>query len=226
VTVTRGRVIVAVFVVAIIAAAALAPKLLRQLSFFRVRQIEVVGTQYLDEADVVRLMALRPNASTFDPLAPVSAAARAIPGVLSATVERRLPATLRIAIHEARPVALLDGGDKLILMDSVGKPLPFDPTRVPTVLPIAAKDSAVAGLLARVRRDDRALFDGIDAARIDHGDVVLEIGPRRIRLRPESDAAVLEAVSVVISYLNTSGIAWREIDARYRSRVFVQKGTA
>ena len=111
-------------------------------------------------------------------------------------------------------------------MDSTGKALPFDPTRVPFMLPIAVKDSAVGALLARVMRDDRALFDKIDAARIEHGDVVLEIGPRRIVLRPEADAATLEAVSAVISSLNKSAIAWREIDARYRSRVFVQKGSA
>jgi hypothetical protein len=36
---------------------------------------------------------------------------------------------------------------------------------------------------------------------------------------------MLRTVTDVISYLTVKAVAWREIDARYHSRVFVQKGT-
>ena len=218
---------IAVLVVAVLATGVVfGPGALRRVAFFRVRQVEVMGARYLDEVEVARRLGLRSDASTFDRLAGVRVAAAAIPGVLSVSVERRLPGTLRVTIREATPVALADQADRLVLIDSNGRALPFDPTRVPASLPIAVKDAAVATLLARMMRTDLSLYGSIDAARLDRGDVLLEIGARHIRLRPQADAAVLYAVSAVMTYLNKSAIAWREIDARYHRRVFVQKGTA
>jgi hypothetical protein len=203
-----------------------APMVLRRMTFFRVRQLEIAGARYLDAADVLRGLALPPTASTLDRLAPIRRAAEAIPGVLGAKVERRLPGTLRITLREASPVAVTAQPDRLALIDSAGRLLPFDPARVPASLPIAARDSGVAALLWRVRHADRVLYDRIDAAELDHGDVVFALGPRRIRLRPEADVDVLRGVAGVLQYLGDSSVAWRALDARYRSRVFVQKGGA
>lgn len=224
--ISRRRVLGAGVAVVAVVVAVLSTRVLRRLSFFRVRQVEVVGTRYLDESDVARRLGLRPNASTFDKLAPVRLAAAAIPGVLEAWVERRLPGTLRVTLREASPIAITDQNGRLMLMDSGGHILPFDPTRVPASLPIAAQDSGIAVLLTRLLQADRALYASIDVARLDRGDVVLDVGPRRIRLRPEADDGVLHAVTAVITYLKQGAIEWREIDARYRSRVFVQKGAA
>ena len=144
------RVLAVVVLVLMVLAVGITPAIVRGLAFFRVRQVEVVGTRYLDEADVVRHVVLSGTASTFDRLEPTRLTVQAIPGVLHATVERRLPGTLRITLREASPVALTALSDRLALMDSTGHLLPFDPTRVPTSLPIAAHDSNVAALLARV----------------------------------------------------------------------------
>lgn len=224
--VTWHRVLVVSGLLLVVAAVAFTPTLLRRVTFFRVRQVEIVGAHYLDESDVVRYLALPVTASTFDRLAPARRAAQSVPGVLGATVERRLPGTLRITLREASPVALTALSDRLALMDSAGAVLPFDPTRVPAQLPIATHDSSVAALLARVKRADRALYERIDAAELDHGDVVFTLGTRRIRLRPEADPDVLHGVSAVIDNLTTNSRPWRGIDARYRNRVFVEKGAA
>ncbi len=220
------RVLVVGAVLLVVAAVAFTPTLLRRLTFFRVRQVEIVGTRYLDEREVVRFLALPITASTFDPLEPARRAAQSVPGVLAATIVRRLPGTLRITLREASPVALTALTDRLALMDSAGAVLPFDPTRVPAQLPVATHDSSVAALLARVKRADRALYERIDTAELDHGDVVFTVGTRRIRLRPEAGPNVLHGVSAVIDNLNTSGRPWRGIDARYPNRVFVEKGAA
>ena len=217
---------IAVALVLAVAAVAFTPTLLRRMAFFRVRQVEIVGARYLDESDVVRHLALPVTASIFDRLEPTRRAALAVPGVLGATIERRLPGTLRIIVREASPVALTALSDRLALMDSAGAVLPFDPTRVPASLPIAVQDSSVAALLARVKQADRALYDRIDTAELDHGDVVLAVGVRRIRLRPEADSEVLHGVSAVIDNLTKNATEWRGLDARYRNRVFVQKGAA
>lgn len=210
--------------VAIVTIVLLAPRVGHRVGFFRVRQVEVIGTRYLDEADVVRRLGLRPDASTLDRLAPVRTAAAAVPGVLSATVERRLPGTLRVTLQEAMPVALVPLTDRLALVDSAGRVLPFDPVRAPTSLPIAGRDSVTPILLRRVMRTDPLLYATIASAHLDRGDIVLDVGARRIRLRPEADDGVLRAVTAVVNYLKTNAVPWREIDARYRSRVFVQKG--
>ena len=202
------------------------PALARRLAFFRVRQIEVIGLRYLDETDVVRRLGLRAGASTFDRLAAVRLAARAIPGVVDAKVARRLPGTLRVTIREATPVALVPTSDRLVLVDSRGRILPFDPVRAPTSLPIAGRDSATAALLGRLMLTDPVGYDSVDSAQLDRGDVVLDGGSHRVRLRPEAGDDILRGVMVVRRYLAEHHIAWREIDARYHSRLFVRKAPA
>ena len=200
------------------------PMLARRLAFFRVRQVEVIGIRYLDESDVVRRLGLRRDASTFDRLGPVRKAAAAIPGVLAATVERRLPGTLRVTLRESRPVALVPMPDRLALVDSRGHVLPFDPARAPVSMPIAGRDSVTAGLLGRLMLTDPDWYDSVESARLDRGDVVLDAGSHRVRLRPEADDDVLRGVMAVRTYLTQRGVAWREIDARYHNRLFVRKG--
>lgn len=212
-------------VAAVAAAVVLAPKVGRRLAFFRVRQVEVIGTRYLDPADVARRLSLGRDASTLDRLDKVRQAAVAVPGVLSATVERTLPNTLRIILREAVPVALVSLNDRLVLVDSAGRILPFDPVAAPMSLPIAERDTLTARLLGRIMASDPILFASIESARADRGDVLLEYGGHRIRLRPQADVNELSAVAEVLKYLNSHAVPWRELDARYRSRVFVQKGS-
>jgi cell division protein FtsQ len=222
----RWRAVGAIAIVAgIVAMALMLPRVVRRLAFFRVRQVEVIGTRYLDASDVAGRLGLRVNASVLDRLDAVRAAAAAVPGVVSATVERRLPNTLRVTLREATPVALVSQSDRLALVDSIGRVLPFDPIRAPASLPVAGLDSVTPQLLHRLMRADPPLYAAIESAHLDHGDVVLDLGARRIRLRPEVDDAMLRTVTDVLNYLTLKAVAWREIDARYHSRVFVQKGT-
>jgi cell division protein FtsQ len=224
VKVTRRAVAGIAISVVLVAAVIAFPILARRLAFFRVRQVEVVGNRYLDESDVVRRLGLRRDASTFDRLEPVRKAAAAIPGVLSAAVERRLPGTLTVTLREATPVALVSLTDRLALVDSRGRVLPFDPARAPASLPIAGRDSVSAGLLGRLMLTDPDWYDSVESARLDRGDVILDAGTHRIRLRPEADDDALRGVIAVRNYLRQRGIGWREIDARYHNRLFVRKG--
>ncbi|HEY4322120.1 MAG TPA: FtsQ-type POTRA domain-containing protein [Gemmatimonadales bacterium] len=202
------------------------PRGLRQLTYFRVRRVEVVGTHYLDEYDVVSRLHLSRTASVFDGLAPIQRAAAAVPGVLSATVTRRLPGTIRVTLREARAVALTPTGDRLGLIDSVGRLLPFDPTRSPVPLPVAPPDSASAALLARMAASDPDLYGTIESVRLDRGAIVLDVGGHSIRVLPDADDDVFRAIAAVRSYLVTNPQPWRELDARYHTRVFLRKGSA
>jgi hypothetical protein len=225
--INRGLAILAASVVGVVLLATFgAPAVLRHLSFFRVRQIEVVGNRYLDEYAIVHQLPLGAHASTFDRLDRIRAAVLRIPGVLDASVERRLPGTLRVTIHEASPVALATINDRLGLIDSTARALPFDPTRVPTSMPIAPRDSSTAALLGRVMAADPVLYAAIESASVDHGDVILDLGTRRVLLRANADEGVLQAIEAVESYLDAQQTAWRELDARFSNRVFVRKGAA
>ncbi len=163
------------------------------------------------------------QASVFDPLAPVQRAAAAIPGVLSARVERRLPGTLRVKSSRSTPVGLTAAPDQLVLIDRRGHLLPFDPTRAPRSLPVIERDSTVAAVVARLMVADSLGYDLIASARAGANDVVLTEGSREILLRPDADPALLRDVAAVRCYLESHEIPWRTIDARYRSRIFITK---
>lgn len=201
------------------------PWLIHRLNFFRIGAVEVVGASFLDEAEVVRRLGVPTDADILQPLAPLHAAARAIPGVEVATVSRRWPGTLRVVVVETRPVAMTQQEDRFVLLDARGRILPFSPTRVQSSLPIADHDSMTAALLARMQRTDPALYDQVQSAWREGGDVVLAQVRHQIRLRGDAGAAQLRGVVAVQAWLEANGTAWRELDARFHGRVFVRRGT-
>lgn len=226
---TRRTVASVVLMLVVVAGAwAGGPKLLRRIDFFRIHRVDVIGNRYLDERDVVRRLGLAPDASIFDPLDRVREAAAGIPGTVgrSASVERRYPGTLRVKIVETRPVALASVNDQLALLDFRGRVLPFDPARVPTSLPVAERDSTTAALLDRLRQVDPRGYADIQSARPDRGDILLDLGDRTIRVRPNADTETLRSIAAVRSYLEANNRKWMEIDARYDGRVFVRKAKA
>ncbi len=223
----RTGALIGTAVVAVIAAGLITiPRAARSASFFRVQRVEVEGLRFLDERDVVARLALRPEASTLDPLEPLQAAASAIPGVVVARVTRRLPGTLLVALHEATPVALAIQPDRLVMLDHRATVLPFDPTRSPASLPIAERSPLVTTLLAHVMLSDPQWYGEIETASEEDGHVVLKWGGQRVRLRPDATRETLRSVILVRDYLTQHSVTWHEIDARFSERVFVRKGAA
>jgi cell division protein FtsQ len=203
-----------------------APLLLRRASFFRVRQVEVVGAVFLTGGEVARSLDVPPSASLFDPLGGLAKRVTRLRGVRRAEIGRRWPGTLVVRIVEAQPVALTPNEGKLALMDETATVLPFDPTRAPPDLPVAQRDSAVAGVLARVRETEPVLFAGLQAARRVRGDVALEADGRRYLLRADASAAAIRALASVARDLARRGRNWDELDARFADRVFVRGMTS
>ncbi len=224
---TRQRaLIVALGAVAMVAVWVGVPRAMRRLEYFRVRHIEVTGLRFLDERDVVARLALPKTASIVDPLASLRQHASAIPGVAAASIERRLPGTLSLLVLEELPVALVMQEEKLVLMDRRGRILPFDPTRAPTSLPVAERDSATAALLSAVLRADPEWYGQIESARRDGGDVLLEDGPHRVRVRPNASIDTLQWVATVLAYLASTDRPWQELDARFTDFAFVKWATS
>jgi cell division septal protein FtsQ len=203
------------------------PAILRRLNFFRIRRVEIAGVQYLAPATILGALGFDARSSVFDDLPAASRGLRALPGVRSAAVRRRLPGTLEIVVEEAVPVALAPRGPNLALVDSGGRVLPFDPAATAPDLPIAASvDRVIARVLASVREHDPVLFGQIETARRVRDDVVLEWNGRRLWFGPAITGEDIRAVMAVAQELARQGRKYRELDGRFAGQVIVRWGDA
>ena len=210
---------------AALALAAGIPQLLRRLEFFRIRRVEIAGTQYLAPAEIISALGLHQRSSVFDDLLSASRELRALPGVRSAVVSRRLPGTLEVVVEEAVPVALALRGPRLTLLDSSGTLLPYDPAATAPDLPIAASvDSGIARVLASIRAVDPQLFARIETARRFQDGISVEVeGGRRLRFSPAVTAEDIRAVTAVAEDLARQGRSYGELDARFAGQVIVRR---
>jgi POTRA domain-containing FtsQ-type protein len=205
------------------------PTLLRQVTFFRVRQIELLGLRNLAPDAVIAALRLPDAASVFTDTRILADRVRGLPGVADARVLRRLPAALTVELREVEPAALVRGprgtGAGLVVVDAAGRTLPFDPARASLDLPIAASaDSGVVGVLALIQSVDLALFHAIVGARgFARGDVLLEIGRRRVLLGRNAGPEVIRAVVLVAQDLAAKGRSYAELDARFGGQVIVRR---
>jgi cell division septal protein FtsQ len=198
------------------------PPLLRNLEFFRVRRVEVLGARYLSGGQVMAALRLDPDHSLFDGTDPLARRVFGILGVRESKVTRRWPGTLVVRVVEWEPVALTPADAGLSLLDVRGRVLPFDPTRSPADLPLAPADPAVARLLARLRDAEPEVYADVLTARRVGDDVILDTGPRRYLLRSEATVEELHALAAVAADLARKGRTWRELDARYAERILVR----
>lgn len=198
----------------------------RTLSFFEVRRIELVGGHYLTPAAVAGALAIPAGARIFDDKAPLQARVLAMAGVREARIARRIPGTLRVTIREAEAVALAERSGRLVLLDGRGRVLPFDPTSPAADLPLADADPVVVRLLERVRETDPDLFAGIDRGSRVRQDVVLEMDGGRVFFRADATEEEIRDLVLIRDLLSRERRSWRELDARFTSRVIVRGGDA
>jgi cell division septal protein FtsQ len=210
---------------AAVLAAVVVPLGLRQLGFFRVRQIELVGLHYLSPHDVLGRLALERARNVFDPLADLVARAESIPGVLGVDVDRRLPGTLRLTLTEEPPVAFARGADGLVPLDATSRPLPYDPARSGFDVPLVERpDSGLTRVLDLIRQIDPPLFEEIVGVRRGRGEsVILELGDRRVWLEATAGAHDIRELETVRRHLERHGVPYRELDARFDGWVVVRR---
>ncbi|MBI4502640.1 MAG: FtsQ-type POTRA domain-containing protein [Gemmatimonadetes bacterium] len=224
----RRRWVVLIAVLALAGVAAGTPLALRQVGFFRVRRVELVGVRYLAPDSVIAALALRPDQNVFDDADPIQRRAAALAGVVSAKVEHRLPGTLRISILEREPVAFAPGPDRLVALDGEGQPLPYNPAATGLDLPLIARaDTALVRTLSVIRLADSALFQEIDAAsRGPRGAIHLEVGGTRVLWSGIPSPDEVRAIGAVRRHLASTGRRYGELDARFEGWVVVRRSTA
>lgn len=212
-------------IAAILALVWLGPLGLRRVSFFRVRQVEIVGLRYLAPAEVLRRIDLEPDRNVFDPLGSLERRVAAVPGIVAFDISRRLPGSLRITVHEEAPIAFARGKDGLVPIDADAHPLPYDPAETGFDLPIVERpEVGLTRMLGLVRRVDPDLYEEIDGARRGRGEsVILELGEKRLLLRAAAGEADIRDVETVRLHLDRNGVPYRELDARFKGWVVVRR---
>ena len=111
------------------------PRTLREADTFRVRQVEVVGTRFLEPYAVVRAAGLDRAASIFDDADAWRAGVRTLALVDDVTVRRVFPSRIQLEVREVEPVALIAAGS-LRPVDAAGRLLELDPAGIALDLPV------------------------------------------------------------------------------------------
>lgn len=223
---TRTRGITFGLLVAGVALVFLSPLAFRKIDFFRVRQIEVFGLQYLNHRAVLDALDLAPDRTVFHSSTEVVERGMAIPGIVKVSVERRLPGTLRITFEERIPVAFAIADSGLIPLDEEGQPLPYDPLVSGMDLPLVDHaDPVLIRALAVVRSTDLALFEEAELASIRRDSTVaIQLADQVLLLQGVPSIEKLEDIAAVRRRLDEEPRSAREIDARFEGWVVVRGG--
>ncbi len=198
---------------------------LRQLKFFQVRSVELVGVKHLDREGVLGALELEPNHNLFSDLDVIERRVAAVPGIVGVQVARRLPATLRISVTEAEPVAFVSGPEGFVALDSEARPLPYDPTGGELDLPIVERASRpLVRMLARIRTARREFYNDVGGVRFGAGEItILEFAESRAVFSGSPSTDELLRVAAVRRHLIREGSRLNELDARFSGWVVARR---
>lgn len=211
-------------VIALLAAPWWAPQLLAKLAFFRVRRVEIVGTQYVAPSDILRRLSVDTTHSVWDPAESLEGRLRGQPEIRSVRIRRRLPGTLVVEIVENLPVALVPAETGLRAYDDRGVLLPVDPARVDVDVPVlAGRDTALLRLLGEVRREAPGLFERIsELRRLPRGDVWMNVASTPVLATQHVTVERLLELDPVTEDLRRRQLRPAELDLRYRDQVIAR----
>jgi cell division protein FtsQ len=201
-----------------------APMIMRRMTYFHVRRVEIVGAKYLAPRDILAALHVDTTQSVWDATAPLERRLAAQPEIQHASVRRKLPGTLVVTVAERVPVALVPTARGLQPLDAAGTTLPLDPTRVRIDAPvIAQRDTGLLHLLGGMRTEMPELYravsmirpEGPSAWRFELATVTV-LAMRDVTLDRLADVAPVERD------LATRQLRAAELDLRYRDQVIAR----
>jgi cell division septal protein FtsQ len=201
-----------------------APRVAAKLAFFRVRRVEIVGTQYIPPRDILRRLNVDTTHSVWDPAAPLEERLSHHPEIREARVRRRLPGTLVVEIVESLPVALVPTPSGLRAYDDRGALLPVDPTRADIDVPVLARrDTALLRLLGDLRRDAPAVYARLsELRRVARGDVWMRVASFPVLAPGDVGVDRLLELDPVVQDLARRQLRPAELDLRFRDQVIAR----
>ncbi len=213
------------------------------MAFFRVRAVEVKGARYLRPEELVARLRVDTLASIWDDTEPLRRRMVGHPQIASVAITRKMPGTLVVTVLENLPVALVATPGGMTPHDSLGRPLPIDPTQHALDLPVvASNDPVLLKLVGAVRSNDSRLFGRIEEVRrVGRHEILLSLStigagngaaaadgsPERQRILRVRALAGLSAVRLADIFPVESDLARRqarvkELDLRYRDQVIAR----
>ena len=200
------------------------PLLLRQLSFFRVRKVEIIGARYVSVGEIIDRLRVDTTASIWDPTGPLAARLASHPQLRRVSVRRKLPGTLVVDVEENLPVALVATNDGLVAYDARGVALPIDLARTPIDAPILPRrDIGVLAFLGLLRTEAPALYDRVSEIRIVGADeVMIDLDGTPVRAMRDVSTARLAEIEPVEEDLARRGFHAAELDLRYKDQVIAR----
>jgi cell division protein FtsQ len=201
-----------------------APLLLRRMTFFQVRHIEVVGARYVEPRDVLGRMRVDTLGSVWDPVGPIEARVAAHPLVRSVEIDRKLPGTLVVRLVEHAPVALVPSPNGFRVYDARGVPLPIDPAVVEVDAPILGRlDSLALKLLGTARTNAPALYRRLSEVRREgQYELLLVLDSLPVRAPVNVTLQRLADLELVEHDLARRKLRAVELDLRYRDQVIAR----
>lgn len=200
------------------------PMFLRRLTFFRVRNVEVIGARYISGGDIIARLRVDTTASVWDAIAPLERRVAAHPQVRSVEIERKLPGTLVVRIDERLPVALIPSPRGFRAFDARGVALPIDLAKTPIDAPILAdRDTAALRLLATLEASAPNIYDRMSDVRPVSGDeLVIKFDSLTLRTLKSVTADRFSEIQPVRDDLARRQLKVVELDLRYRDQVIAR----
>jgi cell division protein FtsQ len=195
-----------------------------ELSFFRVRRVEIVGVRYVAPNDILARLRVDTTRSVWDDPTPLEQRVAAHPQVGSVSIRRKLPGTLVVSVVENMPIAMVSTEKGFLVFDERGRQLPLDPSRVAVDLPIAARrDTALFALLARVRAERPRLFARLsDVTRTSDREVLIHFEGLPVRAMLDVTPDRLAEIFPVEADLAKRQARVAELDLRFRDQVIAR----
>jgi cell division protein FtsQ len=211
-------------IVVLVVAPFLGGAMLRHMSFFRVRHVEVQGARYVSAAALAARLGVDTTSTVWQPLEPLEKRIAQDPQVRSVNIERDLPGTLVIRITERLPVAFIPSAEGLRAVDVDGRGLPIDPSVVPVDLPVLPRaDSVLLHLLSDVHARNPELYARIsEGRRVSRSELLLVIPPLTVRAGTDLTAGRLTDILPVESDLARRRARVAELDLRFRDQVIAR----
>jgi cell division protein FtsQ len=196
----------------------------RQLAFFRVRRVEIVGVRYVSPNEVLGRLKVDTTASVWDDPTPWRNRVAQHPQIRTVTISRKLPGTLIVHVEENVPVALVSGPNGFSAYDERGTRLPLDPSRVAVDLPVLVRrDPVLLRFLAAMREMRPALYARVsDVRRVGEQEMVMHFGSLPVRAMADVTVDRLDDIIPVEADLAKRQARVSELDLRYRDQVIAR----
>lgn len=201
-----------------------APFLMRQMPYFRVRRVEIVGARYVAPSDILSRLHVDTMASIWDPTKPIAERIATLPDIATAVVGRKLPGTLVVQVTERTPVAIVPSNSGFVAFDERGTSLRIDPTRIAVDVPVLSqRDTAVLRLLGTMRSKMPALYARVSEVRRVGGDeLVFQLKNWPVRARRDVTLERLADIDPIEADLARRHVRVAEIDLRFRDQVIAR----